>query len=101
MAVYVNWIIPASTGPVGSVGRVVARAAITIPGSTTRRVQPGELVVVTNGESSAVAVAWGSTPDAAATDETSVTSAGLAIPSEQVSPPLDIPPLSLINVKAL
>lgn len=101
MAVYVNFVIPAASGPISQIARVVAREAITIPGSTTRKVREGELVIVHNAEAAAVAVAWGSSPDASATEETSATTAGLSIPAGLDTPPL-VPPFGVtLNVKSL
>lgn len=99
MAVYVNFIVPSSAGPIGAVARVAERVNITVPASTTRRVQPGEMVIITNGESVPVAVAWGSSPDGATTTESGTTSAGFIIPAGLSSPPLDIPAGALINAK--
>lgn len=99
MTVYVNFVVPSSKGVIGAVAHAAERVNITVPASTTRRVQPGELVVITNGESAPVAVAWGSSPDAATTTATTTSSAGLVIPTGLSSQPLDLPAGSLINVK--
>jgi hypothetical protein len=102
MAVYVNFLVPGSKGVIGSVTYCPDRTTLSIPASTSRRTKDGELVVVHNAESGAVAVAWGVTsPDAAATTATTATTAGLTIPAGLATMPLEIPAGMLINVKAL
>lgn len=101
MAVFVTFVVTAASGPIGQVARVVARESITIPGTTTRKVQSGETVIVHNAAAAAVAVAWGSSPDAAATAETSATTAGIPVPPNLDSAPL-VPPAGVtLNVKTL
>ena len=88
---------PAAPG----VGRIRAREAVTIPGTTTTTVADGEAVMVYNGETGAVFAAYGSTPDATATAETSATSAGLPIPAGSLSDVLMPNTGAKINVKAV
>lgn len=101
MTVVVSFITSRGNGYATAIGRVVARENITIPGTTTRACQPGEMVVIGNGESSMVAVAWGPTPDAAALAETNATSAGVAVPAGGLSYPLDPKSGDKINIKAV
>ncbi|WP_414899350.1 hypothetical protein [Rhizobium cremeum] len=63
------------------VGDIVAREKITVPGTTARAVEYGEMVAVTNGEGSEILVAFGKAPDAATLTATVNSGAGFAIPS--------------------
>jgi hypothetical protein len=81
------------------VGDITAREAVTIPATTSRAVADGEIVVVLNEETSAVLVAYGTTPDATATASTAATSAGYPVPAGLVSPPIVAPTGAKINVK--
>lgn len=101
MTVVVSFITSRGTGYASAIGRVAARENVTVPGSTARACQPGEMVVVGNGETSMVAVAWGTTPDAAALLETVSTSAGVAVPAGGLSYPLDPKSGDKINVKVV
>lgn len=102
MTVVVSFIKQTARGSEASgVGQVRIRENITVPGTTTATLLPGELVVVGNAETSMVAVAFGTTPDAAATLATGATSAGLPVPSGGLSYPI-IPAFGdKINVKAV
>lgn len=88
-------------GPVLGVGVVRVREDITIPGSTTATAQAGEIVLVGNGETSMVAIAFGTTPDAAALAATAATSAGFVVPAGCTSQPICPPAGAKINVKAV
>lgn len=101
MPAFVSFVITNSSGPIGNITRVVATEEVAVPGTTTREVQEGESVIVFNSESSDVRVAWGSTPDADAADETDDTSAGLPLGAGSESPVLIPEPGSNINIKAL
>jgi hypothetical protein len=61
------------------IGQVRARESLTIPASTTATFANGEVAIVVNGESTAVAIAFGTTPDAAATAASAATTAGVVI----------------------
>ncbi|MGJ5032335.1 hypothetical protein ACQR1I_36240 [Bradyrhizobium sp. HKCCYLS2038] len=87
MTVVVSFI-KAKAGGVTGMGRVRARENITIPGSTTTAAEEGDLIIIGNSETSMVAVAWGSTPDAAATAESTTTSAGVCVGPGAVSYPI-------------
>jgi hypothetical protein len=101
MAVQVIFFKPRGSGfgqaPV--VGEIRAREAVTIPNTTTATVRDGELVMVLNEETAAVLVAYGSTPDAAATAATAATSAGFPVAAGQVSAPIMATAGSKISVK--
>lgn len=103
MTVVVSFIAPHGIGPLHApgIGRVRVRENLTIPATTTATVQDGEIVVIGNAEGSMVAVAFGTTPDGAATAETSATSAGYPVASGGVSDPFVPPVGSKINVKAV
>lgn len=70
------------------VGDVRLRETVTIPNTTTATVQLGEAVVVLNGETAPVFAAHGTTPNALATAQTALTTAGFPISTGQVSPPI-------------
>lgn len=102
MTVVVSFVTPRGVGSLHSpgVGAVRIREDITIPGTTTATVQSGEIVLIGNAESSMVAAAFGTTPDAATTTETTASSAGIAVPAgtlQAVAPPAG----AKINIKAL
>jgi hypothetical protein len=104
MTVTVSFISPGSGGA-GSNGvfKVRAQERLTIPGTTVNTTMVGELVLIGNGEAGMVAVAFGTTPDAAAvSDNSPVTSAGYPVGPGQVGAPL-CPGVggANINVKAI
>lgn len=102
MAVQVIFFEAKSMGSMDSpgVGAVRLRESVTAPGVTTGKVKAGEAVLIFNGDGSPVLVAHGSTPDAAATDATEATTAGVPVGStlsQVLVPAID----SKISVKAL
>ena len=103
MTVVVSFIRAAGLGALNTpgVGACRIRENITIPGTTAAALQDGEFAIVGNAEVSMVAVAFGTTPDAAATAATSVSSAGYPVPAGMCSDPIVAPAGSKINVKAL
>lgn len=62
-------------------GRIRKKEVISVPSTSTITAEAGEFAIVMNTETSAILVAYGSTPDAQATTETAATSAGLGIPA--------------------
>lgn len=102
MTVVVSFIRQAARGSEASgVGDVRVREDITVPGTTTATLQAGELVLIGNAETSMVAIAFGTAPDAAALAKTTATSAGMAVAAGAVSYPV-IPAVGdKINVKAV
>jgi hypothetical protein len=102
MTVVVSFIKQAARGSEASgVGQVRVRENIAIPGTTTATLQDGELVIVGNAETSMVAVAFGTTPDAAALAKTGATSAGMPVAAGALSYPI-IPAVGdKINVKVV
>lgn len=102
MTVEVAFIRPAALGPGSSqvIGDVRATEAVSVPGTTTATVGVGELVMITNNESTAQRIAWGSTANADATVKTAATTAGISVPAGQqmpIAPPEGVK----INVKAI
>jgi len=95
--------IRAKTGGAGaaSVGSVRKKEVVTVPGSTTITAEAGEIALVGNGETTMVLVAWGSTPDAVATSETSATTAGMPVAAGWTSPPLVMNAGDKVNIKAV
>lgn len=100
MTVVVSFVKPQGAGVIG-MGKVRVRENITIPGTTTATAQEGEIVIVGNAETTMVAVAWGTTPDAAALAETAATSAGVCVGAGAVSYPVQPKIGDKINVKAV
>jgi hypothetical protein len=104
MTVVVSFVTPGAGGAGSNgVNKVRAQERITIPGTTTTTSQVGEIILIGNGEASMVAVAFGTTPDAAATaDASPVTSAGFPVASGTVGAPL-CPGVSgaKVNIKAV
>lgn len=62
-------------------GAIRKKEVLTVPSTSTITANAGEYAIVLNTEASAILVAYGSTPDAQAATESSVTTAGLGIPS--------------------
>jgi hypothetical protein len=81
MTVYVSFCQPGSIGSIHApgVGAIRVRESLTIPASTTATFADGELAIVFNGESAPVFIAFGTTPDAAATAASAVTTAGVVV----------------------
>lgn len=65
------------------IGAARAMEAVAVPGTTTTVARADEVAYVVNDGTDSVLVAVGTTPDAAATAETTATSAGMAIPKRQ------------------
>lgn len=102
MSVTVSFVTLGTNGFTDAVGIVGVRVkeVITVPGTTVAVAKEGEFVVVGNGEASMVAVAFGSTPDAAATAQAAATSAGYPIGAGQVSDPFVLAAGNKVNIKA-
>jgi hypothetical protein len=83
MTVFVTFAKPGALGSVHApgVGAARVRESLTIPATTAGAFADGEMAIVVNGEASSVAVATGSTPDAAAAAATVGTTAGVVIPA--------------------
>lgn len=102
MSVIISFVTPKGIGSIHApgIGTVRVREDESLDGTTTATVAEGEVVIVANNETSMIAVAFGTTPDADATAATAATSAGVAIPAGQS---LALVPAEgdKINVKAL
>src|SRR4051794_27333473 len=68
-------------GGASAAGRIRKKEVLTVPSSSTITAEAGEYAIVLNTETTGILVAFGSTPDAQATSESSVTSAGLGVPA--------------------
>ncbi len=103
MTVVVSFIVSGAIAQgTSGIGRIRAQERVTIPGTTVTTAQVGETVLIGNGETTMVAVAFGTTPDAAATTENgSVTSAGYPIGAGMVGVPLVPGAGAKINIKAV
>jgi hypothetical protein len=100
MTVVVSFIRATGAGVIG-VGGVRAQERVTVPGTTVTTALNGEVVIIGNGETSMVAAAWGSTPDAAATAETTATSASVAVPAGGLSYPINPKFGDKVNIKVV
>lgn len=103
MAAVVSFLRPVSGGGGSTAaGRIRKKEVVTVGNSSTITAEAGEFAIVLNTESSAILVAFGSTPDAQAVTETSATSAGIGVPTGLQSPLLG--PLALgdkVNAKTV
>lgn len=82
MSAVVCFVRPGSAGGGGTAAmRVRKKEVLTVPSTSTITAQAGEFAIVLNTEATGILIAWGSTPDAQATTESSVTSAGLGVPA--------------------
>ena len=81
MPVNLSLMQPRWAGAVGVMAYGQCRAAetITVPGTSTLTAQNGEIMLVTSTEAAAVQIATGTTPDAAATVQTTLTTARMAL----------------------
>jgi stage V sporulation protein SpoVS len=68
-------------GGSAAAGVVRKKEVLTVPSTSTITAQAGEFAIVLNTETTAILVAYGSTPDAQAATATTATTAGLGIPS--------------------
>jgi hypothetical protein len=102
MTVVVSFITGGQiTAGASGVKSIRKQERITIPGTTSTATQVGETVLIGNGETSMIAVAFGSAPDAAATDASATTSAGMPIGAGMVGVPIVPGAGNLINIKAV
>ena len=83
MAVHVSFLSPAYVGIDSelALGKARSYEAVTVGSTTADAAEDGEFAFVVNGESDAVTVATGSTPDASAASATNATSAAMPIPA--------------------
>lgn len=82
MSAVVCFVTPRTAGGGGTAAwRIRKKEVLTVPSTSTITADAGEYAIVLNTETSAILIAYGSTPDAQATAESSVTSAGLGVPS--------------------
>lgn len=94
MSVVVSFVKPTSRGSAASgIGSVRASETLAVGGTTTSKVDDGEMVIVGNAESSMVVVAFGTAPDAAVN--------GVPVPSGGLSYPMFPNTGDRINVKAV
>lgn len=82
MSAVVCFVRPGSAGGGGTAAwKIRKKEVLTVPSTSTITAEAGEFAIVLNTETSAILIAYGSTPDAVATTETSATSAGIGVPS--------------------
>lgn len=81
MSAVVCFVKAVSAGGGSTAARIRKKEVISVPATSTITAEQGEFAIVLNTETTAVLVAYGSTPDGVAVTETSATSAGLGIPA--------------------
>jgi hypothetical protein len=82
MSAVVCFVKAASAGAgAAAAGRIRKKEVLTVPSTSTITANRGEFAIILNTETTGILAAFGSTPDAVATTETSATSAGIGIPS--------------------
>ena len=102
MTVVVSFIVSGAIAQgTSGIGRIRAQERVTVPGTTAEVAEVGETVLIGNGEATMVAVAFGTTPDADATEESAATSAGYPIGAGQVGVPVVPGAGKKINIKAV
>ena len=104
MTVVVSFIRGAQIAQGASgVSSVRAQERLAVGSTTTNSTQVGDTVLIGNGETSMIAVAFGTTPDAAAADSSTfpLTSAGMPIAAGAVGVPIVPGAGYKINVKAV
>lgn len=84
-----------------AVGGVRVREVVAIGDTSAALTAQREVVIVYNDESTAILVALGSAPDAAATTSSDATQAGFPVGPNRHSPPLVGPVGSKVSIKAL
>lgn len=62
-------------------GSIRKKEVLTVPSTSTITANAGEFAIVLNTETTGILVAYGSTPDAQAVTETTLTTAGMGVPS--------------------
>jgi hypothetical protein len=85
MPLIVSFGKPAYIGSIGTIGlgRVRISETVALDGVSAAAASDGEIAIITNTEASAIGIAMGTTPDAAALNATAATSARTAIGSGQ------------------
>ncbi len=102
MTVVVSFIVSGAIAQgTSGIGRIRAQERLAIGATTVTETQVGETVLIGNGEAGMIAAAWGTVPDAAATAESAVTSAGYPIGAGMVGIPIVPGAGKKINVKAV
>jgi hypothetical protein len=86
--------------PAPAIGSIRAREAVAVAGVSTGVAKAGEILILVNTEASAVLVAIGNAPDAAATAATTATSAGFYLAAGERSLPIVPATGDKVSVKA-
>lgn len=87
------------SGPGIGVENVRVKEVVTVPGTTTITAESGEFAIIGNGETVMVAIAVGTTPDAAAVLQTTLTTAGYPVGAGCVSDPFLMRAGAKVNIK--
>lgn len=73
--------VSSAGGGAAAAWHIRKKEVLTVPSTSSITADAGEFAIILNTESTAILVAYGSTPDGVATSETSATSAGLGVPA--------------------
>lgn len=89
MTAYAHFIRPrdVKSAAVQVLGAVRAREAVAAGSASTTTVEDGEIVIVVNGGTASILVAFGQSPDASGSGETQLSSAGYVLTPGATSPP--------------
>lgn len=103
MSVVVSFVRVKGIGSASApgIGGVRATEVVALDGTTTESTQEDEVILIGNAEASMILAAFGSTPDAAATEETPATSSGFPIAAGTVTGGIPAPEGSKVSVKAI
>ncbi len=101
MTIVVSFIRAAPQYSASGVNSVRVRENLAPNGTTTATAEEGEFVVIGNAETSMIAAAWGTTPDAAAVASNAATTAGMPVPAGGQSYPIFPKAGDKINVKTV
>ncbi len=101
MTVVVSFIRVGPQYSASGINNVRIRENLTVGGTTTATAEDGEMVLIGNAETSMIAAAFGTTPDAATASRTGASSAGMPIPAGGQSYPIFPAAGDKINVKTV
>ena len=88
MSAVVCFLRPGSAGGGGTAAwKIRKKEVLTVPNTSTITADAGEFAIVLNTETTGILIAFGSTPDAVATTETTATSAGSGPEGRTARPP--------------
>lgn len=84
-----------------TVGKIRKKEVLTVPSTSTITAEAGEVALILNTETTGILVAFGSTPDAQATTQTTATSAGMGVAAGLEGSPMALASGDKIDVKTI